>query len=133
MAVAYQVVVLLAERDQPSVVQAWFTGLNPVLGDRSPARVLPRRTCTRPVRRCWPRPGSSPPFANPTTDVAPTATDSGPLGCTNANGRLVHRVGSAISLEETLPRPPRAVTQDAPWLQRACLTRPCFTRVAGAA
>ena len=38
--VAYQAAVLLAERDHPSVVQAWFTGLNPVLGDRSPARVL---------------------------------------------------------------------------------------------
>ncbi len=38
--VAYQAAVLLAERDQPAVVQAWFTGLNPVLGDRSPARLL---------------------------------------------------------------------------------------------
>jgi len=38
--VGYQAAVLLAERDHPSVVQAWFTGLNPVLGDRSPARVL---------------------------------------------------------------------------------------------
>ncbi len=38
--VAYQAAVLLAERDHPAVVQAWFTGLNPVLGDRSPARVL---------------------------------------------------------------------------------------------
>jgi len=38
--VAYQAAVLLAERDRPAVVQAWFTGLHPVLGDRSPARVL---------------------------------------------------------------------------------------------
>jgi hypothetical protein len=38
--VAYQAAVLLAERNHPSVVQAWFTGVNPVLGDRSPACVL---------------------------------------------------------------------------------------------
>lgn len=38
--VAYQAARLLAERDDPGVVQAWFQGLNPVLGDRSPARVL---------------------------------------------------------------------------------------------
>jgi len=36
----YQAAVLLAERDHPVVVQAWFTGLHPVLGDRSPGRVL---------------------------------------------------------------------------------------------
>lgn len=38
--VAYQAARLLAERDEPGVVQAWFQGLNPVLGDRSPARLL---------------------------------------------------------------------------------------------
>lgn len=37
---AYQAAVLLSERDHPSVVQAWFTGLNPTLEDRSPARLL---------------------------------------------------------------------------------------------
>ena len=38
--VAYQAAALLAERDSTAVVQAWFTGLNPALADRSPARVL---------------------------------------------------------------------------------------------
>jgi len=38
--VAYQAARLLAERDSTDVVQAWFQGLNPGLGDRSPARLL---------------------------------------------------------------------------------------------
>ena len=38
--VAYQAGRLLAERDTAEVVQAWFQGLNPALGDRSPARLL---------------------------------------------------------------------------------------------
>ncbi len=38
--VAYQAAALLTESDAPAVVQAWFTGLNPALADRSPARVL---------------------------------------------------------------------------------------------
>jgi hypothetical protein len=38
--VAYQAARLLAERDSNEVVQAWFQGLNPSLGDRSPARLL---------------------------------------------------------------------------------------------
>ncbi len=38
--VAYQAARLLAERDTAEVVQAWFQGLNPALGDRSPARLL---------------------------------------------------------------------------------------------
>lgn len=38
--VAYHAARLLTERDSPSVVQAWFQGLNPSLGDRSPARLL---------------------------------------------------------------------------------------------
>jgi hypothetical protein len=38
--VAYQAAKLLAERDTPAVVQAWFQGLNPALADRSPARLL---------------------------------------------------------------------------------------------
>jgi len=37
---AYQVAVLIAEKDSPAVVQAWFQGLNPQLEDRSPARLL---------------------------------------------------------------------------------------------
>lgn len=37
---AYQAGMLLAQRDAPAVVQAWFQGLNPALGDRAPARVL---------------------------------------------------------------------------------------------
>jgi hypothetical protein len=31
---------LIARHDSPSVVQAWFQGLNPQLEDRSPARLL---------------------------------------------------------------------------------------------
>lgn len=38
--VAYHVAALIAERDSPGVVQAWFQGLNPQLEDRSPARLL---------------------------------------------------------------------------------------------
>lgn len=37
---ALQVALLLSEHDAPSVVQAWFQGLNPHLEDRSPARLL---------------------------------------------------------------------------------------------
>lgn len=37
---ALQVALLLSEHDAPSVVQAWFQGLNPHLDDRSPARLL---------------------------------------------------------------------------------------------
>jgi len=37
---AYVVALTLRSRDVPSVVQAWFTGLNPELDDRSPIRVL---------------------------------------------------------------------------------------------
>lgn len=38
--VAYQAARLVAGRDDAAVAQAWFTGLNPMLGDRSPARLL---------------------------------------------------------------------------------------------
>ena len=38
--VALQVAMLVAQRESPSVVQAWFQGLNPQLDDRSPARLL---------------------------------------------------------------------------------------------
>jgi hypothetical protein len=31
---------ILAEREHPRVVQAWFTGLNPQLEDASPARLI---------------------------------------------------------------------------------------------
>jgi hypothetical protein len=37
---AYQVAGLLSVREPAGVVAAWFQGLNPDLGDRSPARVL---------------------------------------------------------------------------------------------
>jgi hypothetical protein len=37
---ALQVAVLLKRRDSPEVVQAWFQGLNPMLSDRAPARLL---------------------------------------------------------------------------------------------
>ncbi len=37
---AYQIAALLAEKDAPAVVQAWFQGMNPQLDDLSPARVL---------------------------------------------------------------------------------------------
>jgi len=37
---AYQVAGLLGVRESVRVVQAWFQGLNPELGDRAPARVL---------------------------------------------------------------------------------------------
>ncbi len=37
---AYEVAALLVERDSPETAQAWFQGLNPELGDRSPARLL---------------------------------------------------------------------------------------------
>jgi len=38
--VAYEAAVLLVERDSPETAQAWFQGLNPELGDHSPARQL---------------------------------------------------------------------------------------------
>ncbi|MEO9011512.1 MAG: hypothetical protein ABI382_14170, partial [Nakamurella sp.] len=37
---AYQGAMLIAERDDHRVAQAWFQGLNPQLDDRSPARLL---------------------------------------------------------------------------------------------
>ncbi|ALU41378.1 hypothetical protein AS188_15935 (plasmid) [Kocuria flava] len=37
---AYYIAALLAEREAPGVVQAWFAGMNPQLGDRAPARLL---------------------------------------------------------------------------------------------
>jgi len=37
---AYRVARALSGGDQPSVVQAWLTGLNPELNDRSPIRLM---------------------------------------------------------------------------------------------
>lgn len=37
---AYRVATLLREKDSPGVVQAWFQGMNPRLGDVAPARLL---------------------------------------------------------------------------------------------
>ena len=37
---AFQVVQMLAERENPSVIQSWLTGLNPDLGDRVPLRQM---------------------------------------------------------------------------------------------
>jgi hypothetical protein len=45
---ACYIAALLAEREAVGVVQAWFTGMDPQLGDRAPARLLregdPERT-----------------------------------------------------------------------------------------
>jgi len=41
---AYAVALTLREGDHPRVVQAWFTGLNPELDDRSPVRLLAEGT-----------------------------------------------------------------------------------------
>jgi hypothetical protein len=37
---AFHAAGILAEREHPRVVQAWFTGLNPQLEDASPARLI---------------------------------------------------------------------------------------------
>lgn len=37
---AYRAASLINERDSVRVVQAWFQGMNPMLDDRAPARVL---------------------------------------------------------------------------------------------
>lgn len=37
---ALLVALLIRQRDEPEVVQAWFLGLNPQLADRAPARLL---------------------------------------------------------------------------------------------
>jgi hypothetical protein len=61
--VAYQAARLLAERDSNEVVQAWFQGLNPALGDRSRARLLRGAQSTRSGRRSSLPLASSPPSA----------------------------------------------------------------------
>ena len=37
---AFQRIRMLAEREDPTVIQSWLTGLNPGLGDRVPLRLL---------------------------------------------------------------------------------------------
>jgi hypothetical protein len=37
---AYRLAKVISDHEGPRVVQAWFTGLNPELGDRVPARLL---------------------------------------------------------------------------------------------
>jgi hypothetical protein len=37
---AYQIARMLADRDDPKVVQAWLIGLNPELDDRAPLRLM---------------------------------------------------------------------------------------------
>lgn len=44
---AYQVARTLSEHDSPRVVQAWFTGINPELGDRVPLRLLKEEDLSR--------------------------------------------------------------------------------------
>jgi len=36
----YQVVRMLSDFDEPTVVQAWLMGINPELGDRSPIKLM---------------------------------------------------------------------------------------------
>jgi hypothetical protein len=38
--VAYRAAAVITARDSQEVAQAWFQGLNPMLDDRSPARML---------------------------------------------------------------------------------------------
>ncbi|WP_119033901.1 hypothetical protein [Gordonia rubripertincta] len=38
--IAYRAARIISERDSPTVAQAWFQGLNPLLDDTSPARAL---------------------------------------------------------------------------------------------
>jgi hypothetical protein len=38
--VAYRAAAVITARDSKEVAQAWFQGLNPLLDDRSPARIL---------------------------------------------------------------------------------------------
>jgi hypothetical protein len=37
---AFELVRMLAERENPSMIQCWLTGLNPELGDRVPLRLM---------------------------------------------------------------------------------------------
>lgn len=38
--IVYRAARLITARDSPAVAQAWFRGLNPILDDRAPARLL---------------------------------------------------------------------------------------------
>ena len=49
---AHQVASLIAEKDTPGVVQAWFQGLNPQLDDRSRPGSCAMVTWPTPGRRC---------------------------------------------------------------------------------
>lgn len=40
LALAYRIATLISERDSPRVAQVWFQGMNPLLNNRAPARVL---------------------------------------------------------------------------------------------
>lgn len=48
--VAFQLVRMLSHCEPNSVVQAWFMGMNPELGDRSPIRLL----CEERLEKCGP-------------------------------------------------------------------------------
>ena len=48
---SYHVAALLAEHDPASVVQAWFQGLNPELGDIPPATLLREGSTDETVRQ----------------------------------------------------------------------------------
>lgn len=54
---AFQLVRMLAEKEDPTVIQSWLTGLNPELGDRVPLRLL--RENDRERRRSWELPALS--------------------------------------------------------------------------
>jgi hypothetical protein len=47
---AFQVARTLSHEEQASVVQGWFMGMNPELGDRSPIRLLREE----PLEKCGP-------------------------------------------------------------------------------
>jgi len=77
--------------------------------------------------------GTSPPLADPTTDVAPTAIDSGPLACTHANGQLVHGVGSAlegVGVDTVAVRPSTGASVAGGTTRTGCGT-PCTSVAAG--
>ncbi|WP_132992568.1 hypothetical protein [Gordonia zhaorongruii] len=40
LVLAYRVAILISERDSARVAQSWFQGMNPMLDDQAPARVL---------------------------------------------------------------------------------------------
>ena len=91
--IAYQAAALIA-RDTPAVVQAWFTGLNPELGDTAPPPgCCADTTWTTPEPRCLPPPASLRPLGGPPVSSVLARTAAGPLACSDAAGRTVWRVG----------------------------------------